>query len=100
MKNTRIHMYAINEHELTLAILKHLASNPKGMDTLEGIARFWILKQRIEVNVKEVEVAVNSLIKRGLLVKRDPRGEINERCYSLNPSKASEINELMGDTDH
>ncbi len=91
-------MSPFDDQELTAAILKHLRDNPAGLDTLEGIARFWVLRQRIEANVKEVEGIVTRLVERGLLKERnlqDESGDVVEHWYFLNPSRASEIDALV-----
>jgi hypothetical protein len=55
------------KEDLKAEILNYLARNPEGKDTLEGIARFWLRKQRVELCVEDVHEAVMSLLNEGLL---------------------------------
>jgi hypothetical protein len=91
------------DRNVALQILKHLVDNPEGMDTLEGIARFWVLRQRIEMNMNEVENAVINLAEEGLLIVKDFRAEPGCGAgpfYCLNPSRLSEIRGIVsGDAD-
>ena len=48
-------------------ILSYLEKHPNAGDTLEGIAVWWIEQQLIEELVDEVEEALESLVKKGLI---------------------------------
>lgn len=48
-------------------ILDYLRKNPDAGDTLEGIACWWLGLQQIEISVNEVEDALNSLLKEGVI---------------------------------
>jgi hypothetical protein len=52
---------------LEAAILAYLADHPRAMDTLHGIATWWVLRQLAEVEVPRVARALGSLTARGLL---------------------------------
>jgi hypothetical protein len=51
-------------------ILHYLMKHPEASDDLEGIARFWVTKQRIEAAVATVERAVDELVVEGRLEKK------------------------------
>jgi hypothetical protein len=87
-----------SELEISLAILRHLASNPEGMDTLEGIARFWIGRHRVNIAVEEVAGAVDLLLKRGYVKKRETHASVqeNQTCFQLNQEHLEEIQSLLG----
>jgi hypothetical protein len=60
------------------AILDYLRKRPEASDDLEGIARFWIARQRIEVATASVREALDALVREGVLenvVRRSPSGE-------------------------
>ena len=80
-------------------ILRHLVENPEAMDTLEGIARFWILRQRVEKNLEDVEAVVLKLLKEGYLMDRpmrDASGHIVQRYFQLNSTRLPDIRALLG----
>jgi hypothetical protein len=56
-----------HEEELTSAVLGYLAENPRAMDTLEGIAEWWITRQLIRVEVTTLARVLRRLTERGLL---------------------------------
>jgi hypothetical protein len=91
-------MTLVDDRELAVAILKYLTGNPEGMDTLQGIARFWILRQEIETRVEEVESVVSKLLQQGYLTEREIRtasGDLVERYFQLNRSRLAEITKLL-----
>ncbi|WP_029646750.1 hypothetical protein [Methylomicrobium lacus] len=55
--------------DLTGDILNYLTEHPDAADTPEGIALWWMKRQRFEVSVKLVSVALEELDRRGLLDK-------------------------------
>ena len=48
-------------------IFDYLSKNPDAEDTLEGITRWWLNMERIDLSVKEVEQALESLIEQGVI---------------------------------
>jgi hypothetical protein len=50
---------------LSRKILNYLKEHPEAGDTLEGIANWWVVQQRIEEMVDEVAAALEDLIERG-----------------------------------
>jgi len=79
---------------VSMEVLKYLVKNPDAMDTIEGIVRFWILRQRIELHVQEVEEAVSDLIRRGFLKERvvhDAAANSDVRCFQVDKDRMSEI---------
>jgi hypothetical protein len=51
-------------------ILSYLASHPAAADTMEGIARWWITRQRIEEARERVQHALDALVAAGRLESR------------------------------
>ena len=61
-------------------ILDYLSANPSAQDTLRGIVEWWLLKQRIQESLSEVEAAVNRLVTKGqLIAEAGPDGLIRYR---------------------
>jgi hypothetical protein len=57
------------EEELAEAILAYLAEHPRAMDTLKGIAEWWLLRRQVSVEVLRVDRALRNLTDCGLLEK-------------------------------
>ena len=51
-------------------ILNYLKRHPNAKDTLEGIAHWWLLEQRIQEDTARVQTALNCLVNRKQLVAR------------------------------
>lgn len=55
------------DRELAQMILSYLADRPHAMDTTEGIARWWLLRQRVQMVLAQVERVLDDLIDKGAL---------------------------------
>jgi len=55
------------EGELAKAIMAYLAEHPEAMDTLEGIAEWWVLRQQGRVELDSLNRALLRLKAEGLL---------------------------------
>jgi hypothetical protein len=55
------------ETQLREWVLGYLAHNPTAMDTLDGIAEWWIRRQQIEVEVRHVSNVLAKLVREGVL---------------------------------
>ncbi len=58
------------KEELCRRILSYLKCHPDAEDTLEGIAHWWLLEQRIQEDTVRVQTALNCLVNRKQLVAR------------------------------
>jgi hypothetical protein len=52
-------------------VLGYLDDHPTAMDTLDGIAEWWILQQQIQIEVKRVSAVLASLVSEGVLEECD-----------------------------
>ena len=55
------------EVQLRTLILGYLDDHPTAMDTLDGIAEWWVLRQQIEIEVRRVSRVLAGLVADGLL---------------------------------
>lgn len=55
------------ESALCDELLAYLRDHPQAMDSLEGIAGWWVPRQQIRVEVERVARALGALTRRGLL---------------------------------
>ena len=49
--------------------MKYLADHPEAMDTTTGIAEWWLMRQRIRVDLEALSRALGRLTNKGLLEK-------------------------------
>jgi DNA-binding IclR family transcriptional regulator len=55
------------EEKLAAAILQYLTEHPHAMDTLEGIAEWWIGREQIRVEVNTLAKVLHRMTEQGLL---------------------------------
>lgn len=100
VENTIVPMSASTFSPAAKEILEYLLAHPESQDTLEGIVRVWILRQRININTNEVKEVVEQLVRKGYLVETsDDYAESREsvKSYRLNWATVSEIRAKLGD---
>ena len=74
-------MLYMNKEELTYTIMNYLHRTPEACDTLEGIANWWLRFERMEQGVDEIMVALEDMVKKGLIVRQEVQG--GEPCYRV-----------------
>jgi Fe2+ or Zn2+ uptake regulation protein len=70
-------------------ILKYIQKRPRVKHTAEGIARYWIFQQRLEEKFETVMVAIEFLVKRGILEEVEKAD--GNSYYRTNHNKTLEI---------
>jgi hypothetical protein len=60
--------------QLRTLILGYLDDHPTAMDTLDGIAEWWVLRQQIEIEVRRVSRVLAALVSDGLLEEHEQGG--------------------------
>jgi Fe2+ or Zn2+ uptake regulation protein len=55
------------DQDVAQAILGYLAEHPEAMDTPEGIAGWWLMRQQVRVAVPTIVRVLHQLTERGLL---------------------------------
>ena len=70
----------MNDEEMAEYILGYLSEHPQAMDTTEGIAQWWIMRQQVRVNVTKLTRVLKGLAEKGLL---EEFGVGEERRYRL-----------------
>lgn len=71
------------DEEVAQDILGYLAEHPQAMDTAEGIAEWWIMRQQIRVNVATLTRVLRGMTERGQL---EEIGTGEQRRYRLKHS--------------
>lgn len=57
-------------HEVSEVVERYLLAHPDASDTLDGIARWWLLRQRNEDARELVQEALDLLVQRGVVQQR------------------------------
>ncbi len=55
------------QEEIARMILEYIRKHPDGKDTLMGITKWWLHLEKVEKSVNDVSIALESLIKDGIL---------------------------------
>jgi hypothetical protein len=76
-------------HPLADEVLAYLLQHPQAQDTMEGIAEWWLLEQRIRHSVADVEATLRELVGNDFLIAR--RCGEGRMYYGLNRDKEREI---------
>jgi hypothetical protein len=79
---------------VALRILSYLRTHKHAQDTLEGIAEWWLLEQRIRYVSKQVKQALAELVEQGMVLKRI--GRDGRAHYRLNIRKRKAATQLLG----
>jgi hypothetical protein len=74
-------------------ILSYLLTHTAAEDTVEGIAEWWLLEEKIKRRTKEVKSALDELVGESLIVARETRD--SKIHYRLNKRKMNRIREIL-----
>ena len=80
--------------EIARDILAYLMGHPGAQDTLEGIAEWWLLEQRIKRQMAVVREALADLVAENLVLKR--QGKDSRTHYRINGRLLKKIREVLG----
>ena len=78
-----------NVASLSDEVLSYLVKHPQAQDTMEGIAEWWLLEQRITVVVRNLEPVLHNLVESGFLLAS--KCEEGRFYYRLNRQMEREI---------
>ncbi len=70
----------VNDEEVAQAILAYLAEHPQAMDSVEGIADWWLMRQQMRVAATTVTRVLRELTEKGQV---EELGEGEQRRYRL-----------------
>ena len=79
--------------EVTYYILAYLYENPEAGDTFEGIVEWWLLRQRIKFETRNVSDAVTKLVSDGLILEHE--GSDSRIFYRVNRTKEQDVKSLL-----
>ena len=75
-------------------VIRYFLHNREAADTLEGIARWRLIEEKVQRSVSEVDQALDWLVARGFLLERSRRG--SAPIFRLNRRKATQAERLVG----
>ncbi len=78
-------------------VLSYFLRNPNAADSLEGIARWRLMDERIHGCVAEFDQVLAWLVRHGFLVKESPLG--SAPIFTLNAEKVAEAERLLTDLE-
>ena len=79
--------------EVSYYILAYLYENPEAGDTFEGIVEWWLLRQTIKFETRNVSDAVTKLVSEGLIVEH--AGSDSRITYRVNTTKTQDVRSLL-----
>ena len=56
--------------DIAEAIKRYLKTRPNASETVEGVAKWWLSRQRYDDSIEQVQNALDFLVETGILVKR------------------------------
>ncbi len=81
------------QNELERKLLRYLVDHPEARDTLEGIAKWWLLEQEIREEKTKVQEALAGLVAKGFVVEE--RMEDGRRVFGMNEERREAITRLI-----
>lgn len=82
----------MNDEEARQLLLRYLAHHPEAGDTMEGIIRWWFMREKIESDIAMLTGIVQKLVNEGYLIEKGGRGAA---YYVVNSSRIGEIKTLI-----
>jgi len=79
--------------DAAILILNYLVKHPDAKDTLEGIARWWILREQIEQSVEKVSQTLADLVAQEFIIIKKYYNQ--EKMYQLNLEKIPDIKAIL-----
>lgn len=88
-------MSAADNSEIARMILRYLEEHADAMDTIQGIAQWWLLREWSKRKMVEVEGAVSLLVSKNLII--ETRRDGTQPYYRINQAKREEISKILND---
>jgi len=82
----------MKKNEIAREILTYLLDHPVAIDTLEGVAQWWLLERKIN-QVEMVKHALTELVAKGFLIGH--QSEDGQTRYRLNKEKYERIKAFL-----
>lgn len=76
-------------------ILRYFLRNPQAADSLEGMARWRMMEERVHRSVEEADRALGWLVAEGFLLKEFAEG--SDSIFRLNTDKVAEAERFLAE---
>jgi len=86
------------DHAVVKQVLSYFVRNQQAADTIEGVARWRLLQEQIHRSVRETEVALDWLVKKGFLEQTLPGGSRNP-IFRLNQKQIELAKSFLREQD-
>ena len=93
VKNLQDNQKQQGHSDAAILILSYLVKHPDAKDTLEGIARWWILREQIEQSMEKVSQTLADLVAQEFIVIKKYYNQ--EKMYQLNLEKIPDIKAIL-----
>ena len=93
VKNLQNNQKQQGHSNAAILILSYLVKHPDAKDTLEGIARWWILREQIEQSMEKVSQTLADLVAQEFIIIKKYYNQ--EKMYQLNLEKIPDIKAIL-----
>ena len=93
VKNLQNNQKQQGHSDAAILILNYLVKHPDAKDTLEGIARWWILREQIEQSVEKVSQTLADLVAQEFIIIKKYYNQ--EKMYQPNLEKLTDIKAIL-----
>ena len=78
---------------ITQDILSYLLEHPAAEDTIEGIAEWWLLEEKIKRRTNQVQEVLDELAREGLIIANESKD--SKIRYRINKLKEKKIRAML-----
>lgn len=82
-------LFKTDSSEITSEIMTYLANHPNAADTLDGVAKWWLLDRADKLQLGQVKQALDELVAKGLVAAQ--KGGDSKIVYRVNRSRLEDI---------
>lgn len=82
-------LFKTDSSEITNEIMTYLANHPNAADTLDGVAKWWLLDRADKLQLGQVKQALDELVAKGLVAAQ--KGGDSKIVYRVNRSRLEDI---------
>lgn len=75
-------------------ILAYFVRSRQTADTLQGIARWRLLEERVRLSVRQTKAALQWLVEQGFIVELRPMG-LRDSVFRLNPKRLKDAKQFL-----
>lgn len=85
-------LFKTDNSKITNEILTYLSAHPDAADTLDGVAKWWVLERAVKFELDRVKHALDELVAKGLVIAQ--KGSDSKILYRAYPGGLEDIEKL------